>query len=143
MRKGQLYLETFASTDGLDHILELATLLERCAVHELPMVEHRLGERLSTSCLAEITVEAERLHDGEIRLHGEHRCADTLLLREYLSSPLVQYRIDTANGVLWALNLDEVHGFLHTGRCEQTCSIRHTTTCRDNLSSSTMNGVGM
>jgi hypothetical protein len=117
-KRGNLYLETLASADTPDHVLQLASLIQRCAVHELPVVEHRLRERLSTSCLPKITVEAERLHHRQICLHCEHRCADTLLLGEYLSSPLVQHRIDTANSVLGALDLDKVHGLLQPGRCE-------------------------
>jgi hypothetical protein len=115
-KRGELYLETLASADTLDHLLQLASLIQRRAIHEFPVVKHRLRERLSTSCLPKITVEAERLHHRQICLHCEHRCANTLLLGEHLSSPLVQHRIDTANSVLGTLDLDEVHRFLHAGR---------------------------
>ena len=90
-KRRNMYLETLTSADTLDQLLQLASLIQRCAIHEFPVVEHRLRERLSTSCLPEITVEAERLHHRQICLHCEHRCADTLLLGEYLSSPFVQH----------------------------------------------------
>ena len=61
-KRGKLYLETLPSADTPDHVLQLASFIQWCAIHELPVVEHRLRERLSTSCLPEITVEAERLH---------------------------------------------------------------------------------
>ena len=105
-KRRKLYLETLASADSLDHVLQLASLVERRAAHGFPMVEHSLRESLSTRRLPEITVEAKRLHGREIRFHDEHRRADTLFRREHFSSPLVQYRIDTANDVLGALNFD-------------------------------------
>lgn len=47
-------LETLAFADALDELLELRALLERGAVHDLPVVEHELRERLSRRRLSEL-----------------------------------------------------------------------------------------
>ena len=70
------------------------------------MVEHRLRERLSRRRSPQLAVEAERLHDGEVRLDREHGRADTLLLAEDLTTTLVEHRVDTADRVLGTLDLD-------------------------------------
>ena len=70
------------------------------------MVKDRLGERLATSGSAKLAVEAERLHDRQVGLDREHGCADTLLFAENLSTALVQDGVDTADGILRALDLD-------------------------------------
>ena len=70
------------------------------------MVEHRLREGLSLSALSQIGGETEGLHDGQVSLYGEHGSTGPLLLREHLSTSLVEYGVDTANGVLRALDFD-------------------------------------
>ena len=75
------------------------------AGHLLPVVEHTLRERLALCCLAQVAGEAEGLHDGQVRLDGEHGRTRALLLREHLATTLVQARVDTADSVLRALNL--------------------------------------
>lgn len=42
------------------------------AVHELPVVEHGLGEGLSLCLATKIGGETEGLGDGEVSLDGEH-----------------------------------------------------------------------
>ena len=70
------------------------------------MVHDGLRERLATSRRAKLAVETEGLHDGQVRLHREHGRADTLLLAEHLATALVEYRVDTTDGVLGTLNFD-------------------------------------
>lgn len=70
------------------------------------MVEHGLGEGLSSGVLAELSVEAEGLGDREVGLDSEHGGSRALLLREDLSTALVQAGVDTTNGVFGALNLN-------------------------------------
>ena len=53
------YLETLACSDADDELLHLAAFLDRSAVHDLPVVEHGLGERLSASMCSELSVETE------------------------------------------------------------------------------------
>ena len=78
----------------------------RTAVKHLPMVHHRLRERLAGRRGAEVAVEAEGLHDRQVRLDREHGRADTLLFAEDLATTLVEHRVDTTDRVLRALDLD-------------------------------------
>lgn len=57
------YLETLANTDSLDHRLDLAVLVKRAAVHDLPVIEDSLREGLALGRTTKIRVEAEGLHD--------------------------------------------------------------------------------
>jgi hypothetical protein len=100
------YLEALAGTDVLDKIFHLGTLLKGRAIHQLPVVEHHLGEGLARRGGTKITVEAEGLHDGEVGLDGEHGCTNALLLAEDLSTFPVQAGVDTTNSILRALHLN-------------------------------------
>jgi len=73
------WLETLASTDLDDQLLNFASLVDGRAGHDLPVVEDGLGEGLPTSLRAELSVETERLGDGEISLDGEHGRTSALL----------------------------------------------------------------
>jgi hypothetical protein len=160
VERGDFGLETLADTDGPDELLELAALLDGRAVHQLPVVHHTLREGLATGRATEVAVEAERLANGEVRLDGEHRGAGALLLAEDLTTTLVQARVDTTNGVLRALDLDyrdllaqgtipvyvlltEVDRLLETRLRQQASSVADTTSRRDELSTATVDGVGV
>ena len=107
------------------------------------MVHHRLRERLAGRRGAEVAVEAKGLHDGEVRLDREHRRSGPLLLGEDLATTLVQARVDTADGVLRALDLDEVDRLLERGRGEQAGGVADTTASGDDLPTTTVNGIGV
>ena len=107
------------------------------------MVEHGLRERLARRSSTELAVEAERLHDGEVRLDSEHGSSGTLLFREDLSTTLVEDGVDTANGVLGTLDLDKVDGLLETGGGEQARSVADTTASGDDLTSTTVDGISV
>ena len=108
---GHFLLETLALARLADIGTGLGALVERRAeVEDLPVVEDGLGEGLAAGRRAQLAVEPEGLHDGQVRLHGEHGRADALLLREDLSTTLVQHGVDTADGVLRALDLDCTKG---------------------------------
>ncbi len=131
------------------------------------MVDDALREGLTTSLRTELAGEAERLHDGQVCLDGEHARADTLLLTEDLPAALVEHRIDAADGVLGTLDLDwtkedqtsevrrsrqdavamaprtEVDGLLESRLGEQARGVRDTTAGRDDLSSTTVNRIGV
>lgn len=79
------------------------------------MVEHGLGEGLSTGGLTKVGVESERLGDGEVSPHGVHGGSYSLLRVEDVSSSNVQTRVDTSLSRLGNLNLDQEHGLLETG----------------------------
>ena len=107
------------------------------------MVHDRLRERLTRRSSTEVTVEAERLHDGQVSLDGEHGSSRTLLLGEDLSTTLVEDGVDTADRVLGTLDLDEVDGLLETGGGEQARGVADTTASGDDLASTTVNGISV
>ena len=113
------------------------------AGHELPVVEHALWERLARRRSTELTVEAEGLHDGQVRLDSEHGRSGTLLFAEDLATTPVEDGVDTADSVLGTLNLDEVDGLLESRVGEQAGSVADTTASRDDLSSTTVDGIGV
>jgi hypothetical protein len=111
------------------------------------MVEHTLGERF---------------RDRQVRLDREHRRPYPLLLAEHLSAPRVQAAVDTTDGAFRALDLDcmearsinkrndisgtsrtKVDGLLECRLGQETRRVQNTTSGRDELSSSTMDGIGM
>ena len=95
------------------------------------------------SVRAEIGSEPERLADRQVSLDREHRCSGALLLGEYLTTALVKDRIDTTDGVLRALDLDEVDGLLDTRRRCQARGVTDTTSRRNDLASTTVDGIGV
>ena len=107
------------------------------------MIHDGLRERRTLRCLTEIAVETERLVDRKVSLDGEHGRADTLLLGEDLATTLVQARVDTADGVLRALDLDEVDRLLERGRGEQAGGVADTTASGYDLPTTTVNGIGV
>jgi hypothetical protein len=106
IKSRNIRLETLADTDLSHELFHLGALLERRAVHDLPMVEHALGEGLAGGMRAELSVEAEGLGDREVSLDSEHGGSRALLLGEDLSTTLVQAAVDTTDGILWALDFD-------------------------------------
>ena len=84
----------------------MPTRKELTAAHHFPVVHDGLRECLTSSLRTKLAVEAERLHDRQVRLDGEHGRADTLLLAEDLTTTLVEHRVDTADRVLGTLDLD-------------------------------------
>ena len=80
--------------------------LARTSIHHFPMIEHALREGLPSGVGTQFTVEAERLADRKISLHGEHRRSGPLFFTENLSSALIQDTVDTADGIFRTLNFD-------------------------------------
>jgi len=136
-------LETFACPDPPDQFFDLAAFFDRSAMHQFPMIEHALREGLALCMTSEVSSETERLHDGEISLDGEHGCTRPLLFREDLPTTTIQDTVDATDGVFGTLDLDEVDGLLQ-GRCRQkTCRVRHPATHGNNLSTTSMDGIGV
>lgn len=137
------YLETLALADVHDHFLNLATFVERRSVHQLPVVEDGLREGLTGGRATEVSVEAEGFHDREVGLDREHGSSWALFFREDLATTPVEHRVDTTNGVLRALDFDEIDGLLETWGGEQAGSIGGTTAGWDDLSSTTVDSVSV
>ena len=66
-----------------------------------------------------------------------------MLLREDLATTLVEHRVDTTNDGLRALDLDQEDGLLETGGGEQARGVADTTASGDDLSSATVDGIGV
>ena len=101
----------FSSGAVITHVRQrtrrnIAQRTKLTAAHQLPVVYDGLRERLTTSLRTEVAVEAEGLHDRQVRLDREHGRADTLLFAEDLATTLVEHRVDTTDRVLRALDLD-------------------------------------
>ena len=107
------------------------------------MIEHVLWEGLSGGGRPESTVESERFVHGQVSLDVEHRGTNPLLLGEHLSTTLIQDGVDTTDGILGTLNLDEVDGLLDTGGGKQAGGVRSTTASGDDLSSSTVDRISV
>ena len=107
------------------------------------MVEHGLREGLARRSSTKLAVEAERLHDGQVGLDGEHGSSRALLLAEDLTTALVKDRVDTANSILGTLDLDKVDGLLETRGGKQACGVTYTTTSGDDLTSTAVDSVSV
>jgi hypothetical protein len=107
------------------------------------VVEDRLGESLSGSGLSEISVEAERLENGEVSLDVEERSTRSLLLGEDVTTSSGKDTVNTTHGVLGDLNLDEVDGLHESGLSEKSGSVQDTAGSGDDLTTTTVNGISV
>jgi hypothetical protein len=107
------------------------------------MVKDGLWEGLSGGVGTEIGVETERLHDGKVGLDGEERCSRTLLLVEDVTTSSGQDTVHTTHGTLGNLNLDQEDGLKETGLGQESCSVQDTTSSWDQLSTTTMDSIGV
>jgi hypothetical protein len=115
----------------------------RATLENLPVVEDQLGEGLTGSVGSEIGGETEGLVDGEVSLDVEQRGTDTLGLLENVTSPAGKDTVDTTHSLLGNLDLDEVDGLLEGGLGEQSSSVQHTTSSRNNLTTTAVNGISV
>lgn len=100
-------INSFPVSERLSHLhhdVGLATSLAWVTRQHLPVVEHALREGLPAGVGAQVGGEAERLVDGQERLHHEHGRAGHLRLLEHVPTPSVQHAVDAAHGDLRALH---------------------------------------
>ena len=102
---GQSLLESLPLLGVLANLvgLRVAGGVQGVALHLLPVVEHALGEGLAAGVGAEVGREAERLVDGQVRLHVEHGGAHDLGLFEHVAAATVKHAVDASHGVLGTL----------------------------------------
>jgi len=136
-------LETLTSSDFSNELSSLSSGFEDVSGHSLPVIEDHLGESLSTGSSTEFSSETERFVDGKVSLDSVHRSSRSLLLREDHTTLLVEGRVDTSEGVLGALNFDLVDGLLESGLGEKRSGVDDTSAGRDELSSSSVNGISV
>merc|ERR1712217_187166 len=114
-------LQVFALTDLEDQLLHLAASLHGITWQVLPVVEDALRECLATGLLTQCGHEAERLRDGEMRLHLDERSALTRILLEDATAAQVHARVDAAHGLLRACDLDQENWLLKCRLCRHLC----------------------
>lgn len=137
-------LETLALTHGLDDLTNNAGGVKGATTGQnLPVVKHQLWEGLATGGGTEIGVESERLGDGQVCLDVEQWGTGTLGLLENVTSSAGEDTVDTTHGLLWNLDLDQEDWLEETwlgeqGRCQQ-----HTTGSWDDLSTTTVDSIGV
>jgi len=100
---GQTLLQALPLADVLDDSVCPASNLSWVAGHDLPLIKHTLGERLTTGIAAKISGEAKRLVDGQVRLDHKHGCAGDLVLLKHNTTTPVQDTVDTTNRNFGAL----------------------------------------
>ena len=107
------------------------------------MREDTLREGLTGGLRTEIGGETEGLEDGQVGLNLVERSTGALFFSNDVSTTLIQARINTTNGVFWALDIDEEDGFLETRLGGQDGGVDDTTASGDDLSTTTMDGIGV
>jgi hypothetical protein len=100
----ETYFETLSDTDISDNFFDLRALVQCRARHNFPVIEDGLREGLSLSVRSQIGGETEGLHDRKVCLDSEHRCTRPLFFGEHLTTTLVEYGVDTSDGVLRTLD---------------------------------------
>jgi len=90
-----------------------------------------------------VSGETERLVYREVGFHDEHGRTGRLGFFEYVTPSLVEYSVDTSDGVLWALDLDLVDGLLKSWGSGELARVDDSPGGGDDLSASSMDGVGV
>merc|ERR1712115_226824 len=96
-------------------------------------------------------LDARRIHVGEtegfvdrqISLHNEHGCARCLGLLKYVSSSSVQHSVDSSYSILWTLNFHKINGLHHSWRGSHHGGVEDSPGSRNDLSTTSMDGVGV
>jgi hypothetical protein len=139
-----LNLDTLALAHvGNDLSGQRGVVERRATLENLPVVEDQLGEGLTGSVGSEIGGETEGLVDRKVSLDVEQRSTNTLGLLENVTSPAGKDTVDTTHGLLGNLDLDEVDGLLEGGLGEQSSSVQHTTSSRNDLTTTAVNGISV
>ena len=107
------------------------------------MVEDRLREGLATSGRAEIGRETEGLVDWKISSDGEHGGTGSLLLGVDVTTATSKDTVNATHGLLWDLDLDLVDGLENARISKESRSVEDTTSSRDELTTTTMNGISV
>lgn len=118
-------------------------MLKRITVNNLPVIEDALREGLTRGLRAKIGGKTEGRVNRQVGLDEVERSSNLLLLREYVSTAAIESRIDTTHGVFRALDLNQVDGLHEAGLGGQDRGVEALSGGRDNLTSTSMDGVGV
>lgn len=107
------------------------------------MIKDGLREGLARGGGTQVTVEAERLQDGQIGLDVEEGSTGALLLVEDVTTTAGKDTIDTTHGLLGNLNFDQVDGLEQGGLGQQGRGVQDTTGSGNDLTTATVNGISV
>lgn len=107
------------------------------------MIKDGLREGLARGGGTQVTVEAERLQDGQIGLDVEEGSTGSLLLVEDVTTTAGKDTIDTTHGLLGNLNFDQVDGLEQGGLGQQGRGVQDTTGSGNDLTTTTVNGISV
>lgn len=107
------------------------------------MVEHGLWESLSTSGRTEIGRETEGFVDWQVGLDREQRSTGSLLFGDDVTSAAGEDTVNTTHGLLRHLDLDQEDGFEDSWLSKKGSSIHDTTSSRNDLTTTTVNGISV
>jgi len=102
------FLETLSLSDLGDEFASLAIFVEWVSIELLPMIEHALWESTAGSGCSEGLSETEGLSDWQVGLHVHEWSSGDGLFSDDDTSALREALVDTANCIIWALDLDKV-----------------------------------
>ena len=107
------------------------------------MIEDTLREGLSSRILSQGSSESKGLIDRQVCFDNEHWSSHDLTFFNDMSSSLIQYSIDSSDNSLRALNFNQINWLQESGFSSQDSCIETSSSCRNNLTSSSMDGISM
>jgi len=136
-------LDGFPLSCAEDDLVGFGAEFEGIGGQDLPMVKDALREGLARSVRSEIGGETEGLIDGKEGLDVLEGTRTTIFFGNDLASSSVEHAIDTTDDASRALDFDEVNGLHDAGFGGQGASINASTSGGDDLTSSSVDGVGV
>ena len=124
-------------------LVGLGSLLVWVRSHHLPVIEDRLWEGLAGGGGSQRTGETKRLDDRQVGLDVVDWRTGPLHFLKHDTSLLIQDRVDTTNGILWALNLDEVHGLHQSWSGAELRGVHDPPRGWDDLAATSVDGIGV
>ena len=136
-------LESLSLSDGFDELATLGGSFEGVTWDLLPMVEDALREGTAGGGGTESLGETKGLSDREVSLYDEEGGSGNGLFTDNDTSSLSEGLIDATHGVVGALDLAEEDGLNEAGLGSQLRGVVHTSSCGDDLTTTSVNGVSV
>ena len=137
------FLESLSGSDCFDELASLGVLFVWVSVKGFPMIEHTLWESTSGGSGSEGLGETEGLSDRKEGLHVDEWGSVDWLFSGDNTSSLGEALVDTTDGIIWALNLDEEDWLLESWFSGELGSVEHTSTGWDDLTTTSVDSIGV